>query len=176
MATDKQIAALKYLITKSKQGNDLVKKILWLLIDASENLTRPVSISLVEKESGFTADELRSAAISWKTMVSCNLTTHLHALCELAGTNLFFSAHYGAYEESGEFSTEGMFSGIPREMASGHENDRDNMPVRYTFWLAEKTYGHSGQGHPVKATREEIETIDIYHDYLYGLHDIIKAG
>ncbi|HEY4475690.1 MAG TPA: hypothetical protein VJB92_03140 [Candidatus Paceibacterota bacterium] len=101
-------------------------------------------------------------------MISCNCSTHLNEMMKLMGVKLLFSNHYGHYDETGEFNTVGMFPGWGDRAPAGHENDRYDMPIRYTFWLAEKHYGHSGQGRPLATpSRQELTAIDITKPGLY---------
>jgi hypothetical protein len=44
--TKKQIAAIKYLLIKSTDASDFTKKICFLLLEKSNFLTKPVSISV----------------------------------------------------------------------------------------------------------------------------------
>jgi hypothetical protein len=108
--TPKQIAALKYLITESKDGRDLTKRILFFLIDASKGMTRNVSVGLSQDREGYTAKEINEAGHGMSSLQSCNCSTHLDELTTLMGCRLGFSLHYGAYDEKGHFSTYGQFA------------------------------------------------------------------
>lgn len=167
MVTAEQIAALKYLIAMSKDGTDTVRRILFFLINASNGLTEQVSVSFIQDKDGYTHGEINKAAHALGAMESSNGATHLDEMMRLMGTPLNFSVHYGHYDETGKFDTEGMFPGL-KTLAPGHENDRDGMPLRYTYWLAEGMYGHSGQWRPlVTPSREELMAIDLTKPGLY---------
>ncbi len=169
MATAQQVAALKYLIAVARDGNDLVKRILFFLLDSSDGLTEAVSVAFFEGKKGYTKEEISDAAQALAAMQSCNCSTHLDQLMHLVGEKpLFFSVHYGHYNRAGDFTSEGMFPGEIKERAPGHEHDRDNMPLRYTFWIAEKMYGHSGQGHPLLTpSRRKLAAINLKKPGLY---------
>ncbi|MEK7570196.1 MAG: hypothetical protein AAB515_02040 [Patescibacteria group bacterium] len=161
------ILTLKYLISKSKDGDDIAKRILFFLIDNSNGLTEQVSMTLTQDHDGYTKDEIHTAAHKLDYMRSSNGTTHLSEIMLIMGAELGFSTHYGHYNEMGKLDTEGMFPGCG-ELAPGHENDREDMPLRYTFWLAEKDYGHSGQGRSlVTPPKQELMKIDMSNSELY---------
>lgn len=166
MATARQISALKYLIANSKDSKDILKQLLFYLIDGSNGLTEEVSLTLTEGQYGYTKESVNTAAYGLGNMTSCGGSTHLDAMMKLAGVELNFSVHYGHYE-AGKLNTEGMFPGYG-DLAPGHENDRENMPLRYTFWLARGSYGHTGQGKPlVTPSLEELSAIDLKKTGLY---------
>lgn len=167
MITPEQIAALKYLVANSKDGNDTVKRILFFLINESNGLTENVSVSFFQDRDGYTSDEINDAARLLGVMESSNCSTYLDEIMTLMGTELRFNTHYGHYDKTGKFDTEGMFPGW-KDLAPGHENDRDDIPLRYTFWLAEEQYGQSGQGRPlVTPSRQELMAIDLTKPGLY---------
>jgi hypothetical protein len=169
MAILKQIAALKYLIFHAKEGTDLCKRLLAFLIDESRGFTRPVCVTLVENVSGFTASEIRDAALSLDCMVSCNNTTHINQILIAMGCDFLLCVHYGDFDPTREkpFNTAGQFAGFPEEMVIGKDSElrREGMPVRYTFWLADEYYAK--QAILVVTTREELEQIDLNKPGLY---------
>ncbi len=146
MVTQKQkIAALKYLISRSKDENrafEIGKRVLFFLLDSSQGLTQPVSVTLTEKENGYEPKSVDDAAHSLGAMLGSSGTTHLDEIMHLSGSGLYFSFIYGHYDENGKFSSEGIFGEKPTN-APGHENDQGGLPVRYTFWLAEKSVADS---------------------------------
>jgi len=156
--TPKQIAALKYLITESKDGRDLTKRILFFLIDASKGMTRNVSVGLSQDREGYTAKEINEAGHGMSSLQSCNCSTHLDELTTLMGCRLGFSLHYGAYDEKGHFSTYGQFA---------HQDGGFDAPMRYTFWLTEEDYGHCGSVRRLVTSREELEAIKLWKPGLY---------
>src|SRR3989344_7938377 len=149
MFTDKQIKALKYLMFKSRDGNDLVKRILVFLINSSKELTEQVSVSLMEDREGYSRDEVGEVGHGLHDMISSNGSTHLNELMTAVGTELHFSSHFGHYNERAIFETAGQFSG--------------GYPMRYTFWLAKRSYGHSGVVTGLTASREILDKIAIRH-------------
>ena len=145
MITLEQIAMLKFFIFQSNDANDLAKRLLFFLIDESKGLTEPVSVGFVQDQDGYTGEEIQEVAYALHDMRSSNCTTRLGELMRLMGTNLRFSVHYGHYNKRGEFHTGGMFPGV-KKLLQRHENDRNDEPINYTFWLTEELYGHSGPG------------------------------
>jgi hypothetical protein len=168
MITQKQIAALKYLIFNAKNGTELSKRILAFLIDRSEGLTREVCLTLIEDREGYTKKEIDSAARGVGGMISCNCTTHLSALASLSGSELCFSSHYGDFDpkRSGKkFSSAGIFAGAPLDMVTDPSNAQEGLPMRYTFWLAKKYYSDTAE--LVTATRADLDLIDLNKSGLY---------
>jgi hypothetical protein len=156
-----RIETLKYLIAKSKDGDEIVKRILFFLIDNSYGLTEEVSMTLTQDQLGYAGQEIDTAARALGKMMSVKNSTHVNEIMSLVGAGLRFSTHYGNYSEDGEFDTEGMFPGY-RELAPGHENDRADMPLRYTFWLAREYYGRGGPGKQLTPpTREVLMAINV---------------
>lgn len=167
MVTPEQIAALKYLITKARDGNETIRLILFFLIDASNGLTEEVSITLTHEKDGYLSAEIKDAAVSLDMMEGESHTTHLYELMKLMGAELCFSASYGHYDEMERFNTEGAFSGY-KHLAPGHEHDRDDLPFRITFWLAKKKYGFSEHGKTLMTpSRSVMRAIDLTKPELY---------
>ena len=162
--TDEQIAALKYLIFKARDGTDRAKKILSLLIDASEGLEKEVFITVTGGE-GFTEEELQDDSLSVGAVQSSNCTTHLGALLHLMGTDFHFTHHYGHMTEDGEYDTTGQFPGAP-----DHPTHTGEEPVRYTYWLARESY--SKEASRVSVSREEIDAVDLSKP---GLYPVLEA-
>lgn len=168
MVTPKQIAALKYLIAKSRDGSEMAKRVIFLLIDQSQGLAEEVSVTFTQDKDGYTQEEISNVAHAVGALSSSNGSTYMDELMKLMGAKLTFSLHYGHYDESGKYSTEGQFGERPQN-APGHENDR-KMPVRYTFWLSMNDYGHDGHVRPVTPpTREELMAIELNHSLLSSL-------
>jgi hypothetical protein len=169
--TPKQIAALKYMIFIAKNGTHLSKRILAILIDKSENLTREVCLTLVAEREGFSGEEIDIAARGMHTMQSSDGTTHINQLMLAMGTDLRFDVHYGDYDpaRAGDpFSSAGQFPGW--DPALVHDPDpeeacREDMPMRYTFWFAKGHYSRTAA--LVTTTREELEKIDLRRPGLY---------
>lgn len=164
------------MIFKAKDGTDLSKKILALLIDRSERLTKEVCLTLVADREGYNAEEIDSAAHGLGAMQSCNCSTHLDQLLHLMGSGLQFECHYGDFDPNRDgdpFSSAGMFAGFPREMVPDKELIIEGMPVRYTFWLSAQIY--SRQATLVVATRENLEQIDLEKPGLYPTFEQQKS-
>lgn len=162
MVTAKQIAALKYMIFRSKDGTELSKRILAFLIEESKGLTRSVCLTLMEGREGYTADEIQTAAHGVSDMLSGNGTTHLHEICLVMGWGVTFSLHYGDFDPSrngNPMNTDGQFAGVREDQVSRPGLARKGMPLRYTFWFAAKEY--SRQAELVIATREKLEQMEI---------------
>jgi hypothetical protein len=165
MFTPKQIAALRYLIYKSENSNDLAKRICTFLIEKSNLLTKEVCLTLQENAQGFTAEEISEAAFAFHDMKSSNGSTHVDALIHVLGARLHFDVHYGHFEPHGKFSSEGQFGEKPEAPVSlEHRNDCE-MPLRYTFWLAVPFYSKSAE--VILVTREELEAFDLERPGLY---------
>jgi hypothetical protein len=156
--TKKQIAAVKYLIFESQDGSNLAKQILALLLDKSEGLTKQVYITLQQDREGYTADEIQKAAVTMGGMTSSTCSTHLDEIMDILDTKFEFSIHYGSYEGK-TFSSNGIFP--------GYEGHPLNAPLRYTFWLAEKSYGHAGGEIEIPVSRKELDEIDLTKPGLY---------
>ena len=171
--TKKQIAALKYLIFNAKDGTELTKRILAFLIDHSESLTKDVCLTLVENREGYSADEINNATNGFHAMLSCNRTTHLDQVIIAMGGEVGFSYHYGDFDPSrtgDPFNSDGIFPGYPAELVCALPEripglTREDMPLRYTFWLARGYYAKKAK--LVKATRAELEAINLLMPGLY---------
>ena len=154
MYTEEQIAALKYLISKSRNP-DLKKQILVLLIDSSEGLSKGVCITLIDGREGYSGEEISDAAYVFDT---CSINKVLRAM----GSELVLSVHYGDFDPSREgrpFSSAGIFAGANPLLVGNPESVRENMPTRYTFWLAKDFW--SSKAELVETTREVLEQIDL---------------
>ena len=155
----KRVKALKYLIRMSQDGDELMKQIMFILIDASELLTKGVYITL-HPGAEFDGETINGHAHAAGEFTSSNRSMHLDQIMIAMGTDFRFSLHYGHYE-NGMYSTAGQ--------APGFGHGPKGMPIRYTFWLAPGNYGH-GPVPPeeVCVTRAQIEAVDITQDGLYS--------
>jgi len=88
----KQTPALKYIISVSKNGTKLSRRVLWHLIDQSKNLRKDVYLQLRADHEGYTKKQIEAAGISVHNMVSCGYTTHLNELLKAMGSKLSFSS------------------------------------------------------------------------------------
>jgi hypothetical protein len=168
MFTFKQIAALRYMIFNAKNGTELSKRVLAFLIEASEELTKEVCLSLVADREGYTADEILAAGCGVSSMESCNGTTHLDQILHAMGSELRFSVHYGDFDPArtdDSFNSDGQFAGCSRSQVTRPGLVREGMPLRYTFWLSKTNY--SRRATLVVATRELIEQINLKKPGLY---------
>lgn len=164
-----QIAALKYLIFKSPNAGEMLKKLLALLIDRSENLQKEVCVTLVENEHGFTAEEIGVMARDMNGLHSCNGQTHLNECMALSGSGFTFSVHYGDFDASREpkdrLNNDGQFEGFPTSQVVNPRTLIAGTPLRYTFWLARENYSDSAES--VTLVRYEIDEIDLKKPGLY---------
>src|SRR3989344_7416148 len=168
MITDKQIAALKYMIFNAEHGADLSKRVLAFLIDQSERLTKEVCLTLVADRERYTAEEIRNAGHEMGAMSSSNCTTHLAELLRVTGSELNFSYHYGDFDPTraeDKFNCDGQFAGHMESQVVHPGLVRKGMPLRYTFWLSKENY--SRQATLVVATRKELEQINLQKPGLY---------
>ncbi len=136
----KQIEALKYLIIKSKDANNLMKRALFFLIEKSDGLTKEVSMTLWENET-FSRSAVDAAA---KNYMRSNTggTTHLNELMTLMGSDLCFTWAYGHYT-NGKFDT------------------GSRAQLRYTFWLAKEMHGDGEMGEHFTPSPEELNGIKL---------------
>lgn len=148
--TEKQIAAVKYLIFRSNMGTDATKRLLAFLLDASKGLTEQVSLTLIEGREGYSREEIKQMGVEVHDMQSSNGSLHLSEIMAAMGSEFSFSCHYGHYDGQLLNSTGGGDS-----------------PMRYTFWLATGRYGKSGKGVHLAPSRRELEMIDLSKP---GLH------
>ena len=134
MITDKQIAALKYMIFNAEHGADLSKRVLAFLIDQSERLTKEVCLTLVADRERYTAEEIRNAGHEMGAMSSSNCTTHLAELLRVTGSELNFSYHYGDFDPTraeDKFNCDGQFAGHMESQVVHPGLVRKGMPLRY---------------------------------------------
>ncbi|MFZ2523505.1 MAG: hypothetical protein WAW92_03940 [Minisyncoccia bacterium] len=165
MYTTKQIAALRYMIFRAKDGSELSKRVLAFLIDSSDGLTKEVCLSLVADREGYNTEEISAAGHGVSDMQSCNGTTHLSQIMVAMGNDLYFSVHYGDFDPSrpgDPFSQAGQFAGIPQ---ADPVSRQEGMPMRYTFWLSRENYSREAKLVTVK--REELEQINLRKPGLY---------
>ncbi len=102
MVTEKQVEAIKYLILHSKKVSGFAKKICLLLLERSELLTKPISISIIELENGYLRSHAEKMYNGIHDMCSPNEDTHLNALMLAAGSDFSFSTHSGSYDGKGK--------------------------------------------------------------------------
>lgn len=168
MFKSKQIVALKYMIFRSKDGNELSKQVLALLVDSSERLTKDVCLSLVADREGYTIDEISTVVSGVGEMQNSYGTTHINEILDVMGSKLKFSYHYGDFDPSrtdDSFNCDGQFAGHSESKVSRPGLVREGMPLRYTFWLSKDDY--SRQATLVVATREDLEQINLKKPGLY---------
>jgi hypothetical protein len=161
--TEKQIAALRYLIFRAKPDNKLIKQVLVYLLEKSGGMREQVYLSLHQDREGYTGEEISRAAIALHAFESCNGNVHLDQIMIAMGTDFQFSTHYGHYETpGGTFITKGLFPGAPNRP----DDSRDD-PLRYTFWLAKGSYGRAGGEIEVRVSRGDLEKINLDKPGLY---------
>ena len=94
MFTIEQIAALKSIIYRSKDGNELAKQVMAFLIDSSEGLTKEVYLSLIPNR-GYDASEIIDASHGIHDMESENCSTHINTILCAMGSELNFDGLSG---------------------------------------------------------------------------------
>lgn len=143
MATKKQIAALKYLIFRSKDGANITKRLLAFLINHSMGLTRGVYVNLVGSLNGFSARTIQQAAFGLHDMQSCNGTTHIGQVLIAMGSPLVF----------GYRNVSGTQPGLKRNQCA------------WTFWLAQDRTVLDAEF--IEVHSSELEQIDLSKPGLY---------
>lgn len=144
--TPKQIEALKYLIIKAKDGNDLLKKIFFVLLAKSEGLTKEVFLTLEEGP-----DISRETIIdtSRNLIRSSGGTTHLDELMALMGSELHFSLHFGHYVD-GKPNKDGSSMRytflLSKQMQAGGEQLFVSLDELNAVELTSSLYEHAAQG------------------------------
>jgi len=160
MINDRQTDALRYLIFKSKDGTTISKQVLVFLVAKSRLFTQSVCMSLVADREGFTDDEIRDAAHGVDRMLSSVCNTHLGYVLDAMGTDFNFCIHYGDYDPNRHgdpFNCDGQFAGLAVKQVNDPGLVRENLPMRYTFWLATGVYSRKAKY--VTATRADLEKI-----------------
>jgi hypothetical protein len=92
MVNDKQIAALKYLIQKSNDSDELTKKICFLLIERSESLSKSVVISITESAE-YSSLQIKQVSEGISGMNNPHGTTNLRHILKAMDAQCVFSAH-----------------------------------------------------------------------------------
>lgn len=121
--SDEQMKALKYLISMSQNMNVFSKKLLFWLLDQTDNLTRPVRINVVPSKCNPSLNdiEVRAAHHSFHDIMSSNGSTHFHAVIVAMGATLYISSHGGFFGRS--------------------RNDKESGPSKtFAVWIAPKHY------------------------------------
>lgn len=168
MVTAKQVAALKYLIFKAKDGTETSKRILAFLIEQSDRFTQEVCCTLTEGHEGFSGEEIHEAAIGVGSMQSSNCTTHIDQVLQVMGCRFSFSVHYGDFNPARKgdpFNTDGIFAGLPEDRVTRPGQVREGLPCRYTFWLSREPY--SRKANRVRVKRATLNQIDLLKPGLY---------
>ncbi len=166
--TQEQIAALKYLIAGSKDGDDLAKQIMWYLIEASNYLSDEVCLTLLEDREGYTSAEIDQAVNGWSRMNSSNCGTHLSQMFTAMGSDFHFDCHYGDYDpERGDevLNCAGIFAGWPVHKVQHPNLVLEGQPLRYTFWLCNAYYSRNAR--LVTTSRDQLEQINLRKPGLY---------
>lgn len=170
--TDEQVAALRFLIFRSKDGADLTKRIMAHLISESAYLSRAVCLTLIEGRDDFSQDEIQQAANGFHDMNSLGFHTHLTEVLYAMGSDFTFSYHYGDYDPmrlGSPLNRDGMFPGLPVDKVAGARANPNlvqrGLPLRYTFWLCNEPY--SSKAALVWASATELNAIDLGKPGLY---------
>jgi hypothetical protein len=168
MVTAKQVAALKYLIFKAKNGTQTSKRILAFLIDQSDRFTQEVCCTLTEGLDGYSGEEVHEAALGVGSMQSCVRTTHIDEVLQVLGCEFEFSVHYGDFDPTRKgdpFNADGIFAGLPENLVTHPGKVREGLPCRYTFWLSREPY--SGNANRIRVQRATLDQINLLKPGLY---------
>ena len=160
MTSNRQIDALKVLVSASADLKPMNIRLYHHLIERSKGFTREVAVVLTE-ESGFTAKEIRELALNFERGRSRHGSTRIHEVLIAMGIEWKVSTHYGNLKD-GVLDSFGQFPGIPADRG-GHGDCK--APMRYTFWLAKRHY--SKDATVVRCSKEMLEKITLEID-LYG--------
>jgi hypothetical protein len=158
--TDKQVAALQYLIARTQLRDkhnaiaSLAKQLLWKMIQASENMTKPVCTTLHVNDKELIAEEIYLISDAVDLMCSGNGNTHLGAMMHLMGVGYLFSLSHGNLNEEGRIN----------RLPSGHP---EKGLMCYSFWLGPGFHGKAGGFEKIKVTCAELEAIDLSRSGLY---------
>lgn len=155
--SDRQVAALKYFIYKSRYGSKFLKQILFLLIDGSKNLTDEIYF-VFEVNHEYRPDEVTGHAQTMMGMLVSHQTTMLNDLLTLAGSDFRFSISIGYYPDQGKSET--ADSAVTNVLAA-------NSAKAYTIWLSSGYFGEGSRTTRLMANREQIEAVEIFKT---GLH------
>ena len=151
----KQVEALKYLI-RNLSEDAYVTKIACTLVDASQNLSRPVCLTLIEEDrKSQGAVKLTEAAYKFHI-------PHIRKAFAFAGIEMVFSVHFGYYDKKGKFNTNtGTSSKLASPPLSGEEAYTG---LRYTFWLSSTSYDH--QAYRLKTSVKGVRNIRITKQHI----------
>jgi hypothetical protein len=138
--TRRQIAAVKYIIFKSKDAGPLAKRVLAFLLDRSDLLKREVYITLREGK-GYEEFEVQEAAVGVHDLISSNGQTFLNQVMDVSGTRFHFSFHVGTF------------------------NGGKTGPLAYTFWCAKGYYLRGAK--LVRVSRVRLDTINLEKSGLF---------
>jgi hypothetical protein len=148
MVTPDQLATLRYLIYRSETLDELTKRIVTFLLNGSQGLTRPVCVCLARGASGYSRNEINAAAGSLREANSRKIEIRLNQQLRLMGTEMRLSCQYGNPEGEKGFDEQGG-------------------PHRYTFFLGKRGYGACSNGTELKATKKELDQVDILAGMLF---------
>jgi len=144
--TDDQMRALEEFVRCSPDANEFGKKAVLYVLRKSENLTKPVCLTLPDGAEGrdwvdgCEADQMQNAV---HDMRSANGHTHIDLLFYAMGTDFSLSHHGGGYVNN-VFSCE-IFG--------------------RTIWFSPYCYDDNAE--KLKTTIDEIDAIDLSKDFYY---------
>jgi hypothetical protein len=101
MINAKQLKALRYLITQSKDASFIAKEVAIFFLNNSESLTKDV-YACFTPASGFSKIEVKEIHNGIHNMLSSNGSTFLTQIFQAAGSELSFQHCCGAYDASGK--------------------------------------------------------------------------
>lgn len=90
MATQEQVAALKYLIVKSKDAEESAKRLLIWMINHSRRLTKRVYVDINCERGKISTQKARSIINGVDAIKSGNGNTHLNEIMKAMGSQLGF--------------------------------------------------------------------------------------
>lgn len=134
---EKQIAALKFFVFKSRLSKDFAKRIFAFLLDASKGLTEGVCICLEPDENGYSDEAIFKAAWDSNGLRHQDGDVHVDHLLACAGSD-FTYFFQGGYD---------------------HRRKKQTGSRVYTFWLANWREGKDAKVIPV--TKEQLEAINV---------------
>ncbi|OHB15957.1 MAG: hypothetical protein A2431_03710 [Candidatus Zambryskibacteria bacterium RIFOXYC1_FULL_39_10] len=98
--SQKQIEAIEYLITKSKDATQFAKKVVIWFLRQTDGMTKSVALSVPEQFLGEEASQIEDSV---HDMNSVSGSTHIDSVFQAAGTEMRLQHHRGTFFD-GEFN------------------------------------------------------------------------
>lgn len=163
MVSAEQIAKLKYLIARSKDGGLLVKQIMYFLLDKSEQLTKEVCVTLSHDRYGYRGHEIFKSAEDLSNICAGNGTTYFDEILMVTGSGFRFDSECGYFDHKGEFINGGDHDYLANIQDQHPKIFEASYPsicnVRYTFWLSQEPCSRKAQR--FNECRAGLQAIDI---------------